>query len=53
MGLGDYSPASVWFYAPNKAAPIVFIILFSISGVLHIWQTMFVSPITLGLSHKP
>ncbi|KAF2660167.1 hypothetical protein K491DRAFT_649702 [Lophiostoma macrostomum CBS 122681] len=40
MGMGDYSPGSVWYYAPNKAAPIVFIILFFISGVLHAWQTI-------------
>ncbi|KAF1829880.1 hypothetical protein BDW02DRAFT_560205 [Decorospora gaudefroyi] len=40
MGLGDYSPGSIWYYAPNKAAPIVFIILFSISGVIHLYQTI-------------
>ncbi|XP_014553541.1 hypothetical protein COCVIDRAFT_107457 [Bipolaris victoriae FI3] len=40
MGAGDYSPGSVWYYAPNKAAPILFIVLFSISGALHIWQTI-------------
>jgi hypothetical protein len=40
MGMGDYSPGSVWYYGPNKAAPIVFIILFFISGALHAWQTM-------------
>ncbi|EUC43168.1 hypothetical protein COCMIDRAFT_101497 [Bipolaris oryzae ATCC 44560] len=40
MGTGDYSPDSVWYYAPNKAAPILFIVLFSISGALHIWQTI-------------
>ncbi|KAI4946605.1 hypothetical protein J4E91_007294 [Alternaria rosae] len=40
MGMGDYSPGSIWYYAPNKAAPIVFIILFSISGALHAWQTI-------------
>jgi hypothetical protein len=41
MGMGDYSPGSVWYYAPNKAAPVVFIILFLISGVLHAYQTMY------------
>ncbi|KAF1926657.1 putative RTA1 domain protein [Didymella exigua CBS 183.55] len=40
MGMGDYSPGSVWYYAPNKAAPIMFIVLFLVSGVLHAYQTM-------------
>ncbi|KAF2016609.1 hypothetical protein BU24DRAFT_391918 [Aaosphaeria arxii CBS 175.79] len=40
MGMGDYSPGSVWYYAPNKAAPIVFIVLFLISGVIHTYQTI-------------
>ncbi|KAF2491823.1 hypothetical protein BU16DRAFT_129434 [Lophium mytilinum] len=40
MGLGDYSPGSTWYYAPNKVAPIVFIVLFFISGVIHVWQTI-------------
>lgn len=40
MGLGDYSPGSVWYYAPNKAAPILFIILFAVSGIVHTWQTI-------------
>ncbi|KAF3041495.1 hypothetical protein E8E12_001581 [Didymella heteroderae] len=40
MGMGDYSQGSVWFYAPNKPAPIVFIILFLISGVFHGYQTI-------------
>jgi uncharacterized membrane protein HdeD (DUF308 family) len=40
MGMGDYSQGSKWYYAPNKAAPILFIVLFSISGILHIWQTI-------------
>lgn len=38
--MGDYSPGSVWFYAPNKVAPIIFIVLFFISGVIHAWQTI-------------
>jgi hypothetical protein len=42
--MGDYSPGSVWFYAPNKVAPIIFIILFFISGALHTYQTMSVFP---------
>ncbi|CBX96991.1 hypothetical protein LEMA_P101220.1 [Plenodomus lingam JN3] len=40
MAMGDYSPGSVWYYAPNKAAPIVFIILFFVSGVIHAYQTI-------------
>ncbi|KAL5375549.1 hypothetical protein DPSP01_011130 [Paraphaeosphaeria sporulosa] len=40
MGMGDYSPGSIWYYAPNKAAPIVFIVLFFTSGVIHTWQTI-------------
>ncbi|KAI9864761.1 MAG: hypothetical protein M1824_004668 [Vezdaea acicularis] len=30
---------SLWYYAPNKVAPIVFAVLIAISGVLHAWQT--------------
>lgn len=33
------APGSVWFYAPNKAAPIVFTVLFCLSGAVHAWQT--------------
>ncbi|XPS67888.1 hypothetical protein M3J09_000182 [Ascochyta lentis] len=40
MGMGDYSSGSVWYYAPSKAAPAIFIILFLISGVLHTYQTI-------------
>lgn len=40
MGMGDYSPGSIWYYAPDKAAPIVFIVLFFISGVIHAYQTI-------------
>ncbi|KAF2826566.1 hypothetical protein CC86DRAFT_382580 [Ophiobolus disseminans] len=39
MGMGDYSPGSKWFYAPNKVAPVLFIVLFSISGIVHARQT--------------
>jgi hypothetical protein len=42
MGMGDYSPGSKWFYAPNKVAPIIFIIVFFVSGVLHAFQTVYV-----------
>ncbi|OAL01668.1 hypothetical protein IQ06DRAFT_375945 [Phaeosphaeriaceae sp. SRC1lsM3a] len=40
MALAKYSPGSVWYYAPNKAAPILFIILFALSGAMHAWQTI-------------
>ncbi|KAF2736844.1 hypothetical protein EJ04DRAFT_462272 [Polyplosphaeria fusca] len=40
MGMGDYSPGSVWYYAPNKIAPIIFIVLFFISGSIHAFQTI-------------
>ncbi|KAF2471314.1 uncharacterized protein BDR25DRAFT_285850 [Lindgomyces ingoldianus] len=40
MGLGDYSPGSIWYYAPTKVAPIIFIVLFFMSGVIHAWQTI-------------
>lgn len=43
MGLGPDTPefkaANKWFYEPNKVGPIVFCILFSLSGVVHGYQT--------------
>jgi hypothetical protein len=41
-----FHPASgsIWYYAPNKVAPILFIVLFFISGVIHAWQTMYAPP---------
>ncbi|KAJ5132528.1 hypothetical protein N7448_006686 [Penicillium atrosanguineum] len=35
----SYQPGSLWFYAPNKGAPIAFAILFAISGAVHFYQT--------------
>jgi hypothetical protein len=35
-------PGSLWFYAPNKGAPIAFAILFAISGAVHFYQTLYV-----------
>lgn len=29
---------SLWYYAPNKIAPIVFAVLFFISGIMHVYQ---------------
>ena len=37
---------SLWFYAPNKGAPIAFAILFAISGAIHLYQTMYDCPDT-------
>lgn len=34
------APGSIWYYAPNKVAPIVFMVLFLISGSVHAWQTI-------------
>ena len=31
---------SVWIYAPNKALPIVFLVLYSITTILHTYQTI-------------
>ncbi|KAJ5723453.1 RTA-like protein [Penicillium malachiteum] len=36
----SYQEGSLWFYAPNKGAPIAFAILFAISGVVHLYQTI-------------
>jgi hypothetical protein len=34
-------PGSVYYYAPDKVAPIVFAVLFAISGVIHFMQTWY------------
>ncbi|KFY72394.1 hypothetical protein V499_07481 [Pseudogymnoascus sp. VKM F-103] len=36
---GKYVDGSLWYYAPNKIAPIVFTILFTLSGALHFYQS--------------
>ncbi|KAI9764825.1 MAG: hypothetical protein M1839_005702 [Geoglossum umbratile] len=33
-----YAPGSLWYYAPNKGAPIAFAVFFAVSGCVHIWQ---------------
>ncbi|KAI9761884.1 MAG: hypothetical protein M1840_001537 [Geoglossum simile] len=33
-----YAPGSLWYYAPNKGAPIAFGVLFLLSGLVHGWQ---------------
>ncbi|KAK4187841.1 protein RTA1 [Podospora australis] len=38
MESGQYVPGSVYFYAPNKGAPVFFAIAFALSGVYHIYQ---------------
>ncbi|OIW26376.1 hypothetical protein CONLIGDRAFT_470350 [Coniochaeta ligniaria NRRL 30616] len=35
---GRYVDGSIWFYAPNKAAPVFFAVAFAASGCWHIWQ---------------
>ncbi|KAI9792944.1 MAG: hypothetical protein M1816_001266 [Peltula sp. TS41687] len=36
--MGAYVKSSVWYYAPNKVAPIVFAVLFFISACIHVFQ---------------
>ncbi|OBT63369.1 hypothetical protein VE03_07212 [Pseudogymnoascus sp. 23342-1-I1] len=36
---GKYVDGSLWYYAPNKVAPIVFTIIFTISGAFHFYQS--------------
>ncbi|TKA68144.1 hypothetical protein B0A49_07938 [Cryomyces minteri] len=51
--MGNYIDGSVWYYAPNEVAPIMFAALFFISGVIHIiqtwhyksWKTTFLMPL--------
>jgi hypothetical protein len=31
---------SLWIYAPNKGAPVIWAVLFAVSMGLHIWQCM-------------
>ncbi|KAG8531252.1 uncharacterized protein KY384_004610 [Bacidia gigantensis] len=35
---GQYVDNSIWFYAPNKVAPVFFTIFFAISFAIHLWQ---------------
>ena len=37
------SSGELYFYAPNKGAPIFFAAAFAISGLIHLWQCMSVS----------
>ncbi|KAJ4291553.1 hypothetical protein N0V88_006151 [Collariella sp. IMI 366227] len=38
MGSGEPVPGSVYFYAPNKGAPVFFAVAFAASGFFHIYQ---------------
>ncbi|KAK3384802.1 RTA1 like protein-domain-containing protein [Podospora didyma] len=35
---GEYVPGSIYFYAPDKGAPVFFAVAFTVSGVYHIYQ---------------
>ena len=37
---GKYVDGSLWFYAPNKVAPVVFAFLFAASCGWHVYQCM-------------
>ena len=37
-------PGSIWFYAPNKGAPVTWTFFFAVSCAVHIWQCMLVHP---------
>ncbi|KAL2127853.1 hypothetical protein VTI74DRAFT_10085 [Chaetomium olivicolor] len=38
MESGEYVSGSVYFYAPNKGAPVFFAVAFALSGFYHIYQ---------------
>ncbi|KAI0517893.1 putative RTA1 domain protein [Xylaria bambusicola] len=38
MANGDPVPGSLYIYAPNKAAPIIFVVAYGVSAIGHIWQ---------------
>ncbi|KAI0440522.1 putative RTA1 domain protein [Xylaria telfairii] len=38
MADGDPVPGSLYIYAPNKAAPIIFVVAYGLSAIGHIWQ---------------
>ena len=35
---------SIWFYAPNKGAPVAWAFFFAVSCIVHIWQCLLVNP---------
>ncbi|EOD42876.1 putative rta1 domain protein [Neofusicoccum parvum UCRNP2] len=38
--MSNYVEGSMWYYAPSKVAPIIFMILFLLSGLAHLYQTI-------------
>ncbi|KAI0005211.1 RTA1 like protein-domain-containing protein [Xylariaceae sp. FL0662B] len=38
METGEYVLGSVWFYAPNKGAPVFFAVAYLATGAVHAWQ---------------
>lgn len=52
MRLIHTDDGSLWFYAPNKGAPIAFAILFALSGAIHFYQTMYDSSAPASDSNK-
>ncbi|KAI1371893.1 RTA1 like protein-domain-containing protein [Hypoxylon crocopeplum] len=37
---GQYVNGSVWFYAPNKGAPVFFAVAYIATGAVHFWQAV-------------
>ncbi|KAI1100061.1 RTA1 like protein-domain-containing protein [Jackrogersella minutella] len=40
MENGQYVDGSIWYYAPNKGAPVFFAVAFLATGGVHFWQAM-------------
>ena len=40
MAHGEYAEDSIWYYAPNKGAPVFFAVAFAASGAWHAWQAV-------------
>ncbi|EKG09463.1 RTA-like protein [Macrophomina phaseolina MS6] len=38
--MSEYVEGSMWYYAPNKVLPIVFMTLFLLSGLMHLYQNI-------------
>jgi hypothetical protein len=37
--MGGHVDGSIYYYAPNKVAPVIFTVLFFSSGMIHFYQT--------------
>ncbi|KAL7619981.1 hypothetical protein AAE478_010529 [Parahypoxylon ruwenzoriense] len=37
---GQYVNGSIWFYAPNKGAPVFFAVAYLATGAVHFWQAV-------------